>query len=519
MVNDQINLEKIVQLLPGSIYWKNRAGIYLGCNEACAKLLQLKSPNDIIGKTLFELLPNELSQYAEIIANTDEEVMSKNCEKILEERGPNNDGKIITYLTKKTPLHDEQGNVTGLIGISVDLSLWKNTEVELIERIKQSEHERQLSNTYLSNMLAHLPENFYWVDKDSNVLGCNENQARILGFKNSKELIGKNICDVGNILGWDKEVADRIRQNDLEVMRTRKIIKSEEQNILNNEIVTFITVKSPLIGLNDEVIGVFGISVDVTEKIKIQNALEEALKKAEAANISKSNFIRNMSHDLRTPFAGILGFATYLEETEQDFDKKEKLGYIKQSCEKLLTLINDVLHLTSVETGQQQMQLTETNIKTIIEDVEILMLAQIKNKRLNFFINYHDNLPDTLILDKTRVHRILLNLLSNAIKFTDSGSISIDAYISDSDATNNSGILNLEISDTGIGIPSDKIDIIFERFTRLTNSYESKYEGSGLGLYIVKQLINDCGGSIEVESKVNVGSKFKCKLPYLLPTS
>lgn len=512
-----LDVEKIVTLLPGSVYWKNRDGLYLGCNETCAKLLQLRSPKDIIGKSLIELMPNEMLEYAEIILKTDEEVMSTNSEKILEERAPNTVGELTTYLTKKCPLHDEQGNVIGLLGMSLDFSFWKNNEVELIARIKQSEHERQLSNTYLLNLLQHLPENFYWVDENSNVLGCNENQARILGFKSAKEIIGKNVYSLGQIVGWEKEVADRIRQNDLEVMQTRKIIKVEEELFIDGEVKTYASVKSPLIGLNDEVIGVFGVSVDVTERKKIQKALEDALSKAEAANISKSNFIRNMSHDLRTPFGGILGFASHLEFIEEDPSKKEILGYIKQSCEKLLSLINDILYLTSLETGQQKIQLEETDIKSVIEDVEILMLAQIKHKQLDFSIKYHNNIPNLLVIDKTRVHRILLNLISNAIKFTDKGSITINSYVSDINIQNNSGILNIEIADTGIGIPEDKLNIIFDRFTRLSNSYEGKYEGTGLGLYIVKQLVNDCGGTIEVESELNVGSKFICKLPYQLP--
>lgn len=513
MSNDPLEIDKIISLIPGNVYWKNRDGYYLGCNDACAKCLGFSSSKEIVGKTIYDILDNKFHDFAEKIHMNDNEIMENNTPRVLEEKGPDAQGKVASYLTKKTPLHDEFGNVIGLLGVSIDFSSWKNVEAELLYQINQSEKNREITNTYLSNMLANLPENFYWVDRDSNVLGCNENQAKFFGLKSSKELIGKSIYDVAKLIGKDKVDADKIRQNDIEVMETRKTTKFEEEIEINGETKTFISFKNPLIDHNDEVIGVFGVTVDITERKNAEKALIEALKKAEAANIAKSNFIRNMSHDLRTPFGGILGFASHLEYIEDNPDKKEKLGYIKQSCEKLLSLINEIINLTSIETGEQLIQFEQTNIQEVINDINVLMTAQLRYKNLEFNSNVHNNLSAAISVDKTRLHRILLNLVSNAIKFTAKGSVSIEAFLSEIDTENKQATLNIHITDTGIGIPEDKLDVIFDRFTRLTNSYESNYEGTGLGLYIVKQLIKECGGSITVESKLNCGSKFICKIP------
>lgn len=513
-MNNQLDyLGEIASLLPGNVYWKNRKGIYLGCNESNAKTLGYSSSKDIVGKTIFEIFGEHMHQYAELIDKTDNEIMSSNCERTLEEYGRNKDGSILVYLTKKTPIHDDQGNVIGLLGVSLDFSAWKKIEGELQNQIKVSEQNRQITNTYLANMLANLPENFYWMDKESNILGCNENQAKLFGLESSQQLLGKNIYDIAKIVNWKPEVAEKIRQNDIKVMETRKTITIEEEIILDGMLRTFVSYKNPLIGANNEVIGVFGVSIDITERKKFEKALVDALQKAEAANIAKSNFIRNMSHDLRTPFGGILGFATYLENIESDHTKKEYLGYIKLSCEKLLNLINEIISLTSLETGEQKIQPEPTNIKQIILDVETLMLAQIKNKNLEFFYNINKNVPEEIIIDKMRIHRIILNLVSNAIKFTEKGTVSITVSLNDINSDNKTANLNIIISDTGIGIPDNKLNVIFERFTRLTDSFEGKYEGTGLGLYIVKQLLNELGGTIEVESQLNVGSKFKCQLP------
>lgn len=509
------DLNKIIALMPGNVFWKDRNGIYQGCNDNCVKVTKINSREEIVGKTIFDLMDYN---YAEKIHLVDEQIMQDKREKVFEEVGPDMHGKPAIYLTRKIPLMDDDGNVIGLLGVSMDITAQKNVETELKYLKEEAEKNSKLANTYLSNMIANLPETFYWMDKNGKILGCNDNQARLFGLHEASELIGKNGYDIAKIVGWPAETVDAFRKNDLEVMETRQTKRIEETAIINDEQRTFVSFKNPLIDNNNQVIGVFGVSVDITERKEAEEALVAEKQRAESANEAKSEFIRNMSHDLRTPFNGILGFSRYLEKIEQDPTKKEFLSYITQSCEKLLALVNEILTLTSLDTGEQSIKPIECNIKEIVDEIKLLMNAQIKNKHLEFFINYINQIPNIIIIDRTRVHRILLNLIANAIKFTEKGSITINVEITQPNNIENAATLIIEITDTGIGIPQDKYELIFERFSRLTIASQGKYEGTGLGLYIVKQMINELNGTIEVQSIVDQGSKFICKIPCVIKT-
>ncbi|MDF2866743.1 MAG: luxQ [Gammaproteobacteria bacterium] len=259
----------------------------------------------------------------------------------------------------------------------------------------------------------------------------------------------------------------------------------------------------PIFSRKNELIGFAGIARDVTERVLYEQALKEAKDQAEAANKSKTEFLTNMSHDLRTPFSGILSMTSFLYEHEQDPTKKEMQDMVLTSAKRLLALLTDVLELSSL--GSRPVRYTEFNIKDVVNEVSDLISAEIKMKHLKVMVDC----PSTIITtDKHRVTRILLNLAGNAIKFTEKGCITIKVTTSP--------CLKLIVQDTGIGIPQDKLETIFEKFKKLLPSNQhANYQGTGLGLYIVKQFTEELAGTVTVSSQLNQGSCFTVKLPLI----
>lgn len=262
----------------------------------------------------------------------------------------------------------------------------------------------------------------------------------------------------------------------------------------------------PIYNEQGECCGVTGIAIDVTKELR------QAEERAEIANKAKSDFIANMSHDLRTPLNGILGLSTILLSRKQDDENRGLLERIKQAGENLLFLLNEILDLCELENGNIPIQESEFDLKKLVFDLRSLLLTQAQEKDINIIVDYPKTVPVTVVGDKHRVHRILLNLINNAIKFTEQGFVEIS--VKQPPSNTEISYLAISVQDSGIGIPADKIEYIFERFTRLEPSHSGKHRGSGLGLGIVKQFIKDINGEINVVSEVNKGSTFTCTLPF-----
>ncbi len=233
---------------------------------------------------------------------------------------------------------------------------------------------------------------------------------------------------------------------------------------------------------------------------------EQAAMQAEKAAHAKQQFLSNMSHEIRTPMNAIIGFTRLLQKTELTEEQLEFVQAVKSSGENLLVIINDVLDFSKAQSGKISFEKASFSVRQQVDSIIELMTPKANEKKLELHSDFDRTIPDHLMGDAARLNQILINLIGNAIKFTEHGDVSIS--VQNRSDTNNHVEVEFKISDTGIGIPSDKLTSIFEEFSQASNDITRKYGGSGLGLAIVKQLVEAQGGKINVKSTEGVGSVF-----------
>ncbi len=382
---------------------------------------------------------------------------------------------------------------------------------------KDITHDKKLEEDYqemenrLDSVIESMPGNYWWKDLNGIYRGYNHVLLKMLGLGSKADVVGKNDYE----LPWKDQAANLYANDDI-VLKTGKPRITEEKVLSQTgQLMTFIVTKVPLRNAKGEVIGTIGSSVDITAQKNLENDLRLAKEAAEAANEAKTEFLSNMRHDLRTPFTGILGLADLMAKEETDPEKKENLSYIAESGQALLNHLNEILEFVQVESGQLPILEKPFDIYELLDRTLNILLPSTKNKHLNFTFNISKDLPQFLLGDAVRTQRVLINLISNAIKFTEKGEVKVDILVADKLDTKI--VLNFVIEDTGMGIPEDKQDIIFERFNRLTSSYSGVYPGKGLGLKMVRQFLEEIGGQVYLTSELSKGTVFKVLIPYQLP--
>lgn len=225
--------------------------------------------------------------------------------------------------------------------------------------------------------------------------------------------------------------------------------------------------------------------------------------------MAKAEFLANMSHEIRTPMNAILGFTDLLgEKTIKEEESKEYLEAISSSGKTLLKLINDILDLSKIEAGKMDLNPKPVDLRNVFEDIRQIFTYQVKQKGIDLLLEIDQNFPDIIILDEIRLRQVLLNLVGNAVKFTDTGWIKTVARANFTDSEQTHLDLRIMVQDSGVGIPEDQEQIIFEAFKQRSGQDNAKYGGTGLGLAITKRLVQIMGGEIYVESDVNIGTTF-----------
>jgi two-component system aerobic respiration control sensor histidine kinase ArcB len=378
-----------------------------------------------------------------------------------------------------------------------------------MKRRHSTTDESLTAECVLDHLLTKMPANvhFYWKNKAGIYLGCNDIQAKSLGLDNGREVVGKTDFD----LPWDRELAKRFWENDREVLTTGQPKSVEESTLINGEPAVVISLKTPLKDKWGQVSGILGISVDVTKQKKIEKRLIQAKEALEVANEAKQEFLQNMRHDIRTPLAGITGCAEIIKSMAEDPKIKEYADHLVHSSQALTNLLNEVLELIQVGSQSQPLLKQKFNVKVLLERIIHLNQARSAQKNLSLVCHYDASIPPFLIGDPLRIERILLELITNALNFTAEGEVAVSAKLIRS--FNGEVILEVKVADTGMGIPREKQSDVFTRFKRLSPSYRGIYLGAGLGLSIIKQLMDDIEGELYFESEDGKGSIFTCILP------
>jgi len=397
----------------------------------------------------------------------------------------------------------------------IDSSKLAFTEFHMLaQAANQMIHERERIKTILSAeksrlryMIDAIPDLIFFKDVESKFLGCNKAFEKYIN-KKSEDIVGLSEYDLfqkTDATGYLK--SDRLIIQTLEPERSTNWI--EYSNGQRNLVYTL---KTPYFDSDNNLMGIIGISRDITEMEETRQRLILAKEKAEESDRLKTAFLANMSHEIRTPMNAIIGFSDLLAEDDlTEDDKVDFISKIKNAGRSLMALINDIIDIAKIEAGQLKVSESACDINQILKDL-LGTFEELKNVSGKKGISLNLILPDNsnklmAMTDPMRLQQILTNLLSNALKFTEFGSIEF-GY------TNQSDILSFYVKDSGIGILRSKQKLLFQRFSQLDPSTTRKYGGTGLGLAISKNLADLLGGTIGMESNPGKGALFYFTIPF-----
>ncbi|RUM97794.1 response regulator [Pseudaminobacter arsenicus] len=381
------------------------------------------------------------------------------------------------------------------IGVRVDITELKAREKALRDSMRQIDLFR--------HVLDELPVSTYVKNADLAFEFVNKAWSAITGIS-QQAAIGQTDLD------FFGEEGEGFAERDREVLRSGELSETEETLTHADGTVRQLFAKKNRLVSIDGSVHLIGSSTDVTELKQREAELQEAQRQAVLADRAKSEFLANMSHEIRTPMNGVLGMAELLAKSDLDPKQKTFTDIIVKSGNALLTIINDILDFSKIDAGQLVLDPAPFNLAEAVEDVATLVSTRAKEKDLELITRVAPNLHDLFVGDVGRIRQIITNLVGNAVKFTDAGHVLIDVA---GETVEGIAHLRIAVTDTGIGIPADKLKIVFEKFSQVDSSSTRRHEGTGLGLAITSRLVNLMGGEIGVESTEGKGSTFWFTLP------
>ena len=396
------------------------------------------------------------------------------------------DGELINVEISSNVLNFETRYIQAVIR---DITERKRAE----EKLRESEEKYRTTIESSNDGVA--------IDQEFIYKYVNSRYAQIYGYGSPEEIVGKSALDL-------------IHPDDVELIRERgsRRVKGivgnecyEHRGIKKNGDIIYVEVSVAKI-IHEGKPGALLFTRDITDRKETEKKLEKAMSEAEAANVSKSEFLANMSHEIRTPLNGVMGVLNLLLSTELDSEQLDLVETGKRSSDSLLTVINDILDFSKIEAGELDLEIINFNLRNSIEEVVELPAMMAHDKGLEFAYEIHYDTPYLLRGDPGRIRQILLNLTNNAIKFTDEGEVVL--RISPEEETDSHVRIRFEIKDTGIGIPDENKEVIFESFKQTDSSTTRKHGGTGLGLSIAKRLAELMEGEIGLESLPGKGSTF-----------
>jgi PAS domain S-box-containing protein len=430
---------------------------------------------------------------------------SRGIEDIYELTYIRKDGSRFPAVVSVTALRDIQDAIIGYLLIGTDNTARKRVEAEqakLDQRLRDQQfYTRSLIESSIDPIITTDPAGF--------ITDVNKQMEALTGSTRD-ELIGSPFKSHFT----DPERADAVIKL---VLSDKKVTDFELTAVDRDEKKTVVSYNATTIyDRQRKLQGVFAAARDITESKLVEAELHQARAAAESASQTKSDFLASMSHEIRTPINSIIGVAALLSKTSLDPEQRKYVDIFSRAGENLLLLINDILDLSKVEASQLDLEKTEFSLTEVVDKTIEMLSVRAEQKGLALTCKIRPGTPVNLVGDPTRLQQVLLNLLGNAIKFTEKGEISL--LVSPDGDLCAPGTLRFRISDTGIGIPPEKLSHVFERFTQADSSTTRRYGGTGLGLTISRRLVELMGGRIWVESALGNGSTFSFAAPLEIGT-
>ena len=488
---EQFLFNLLLRTIPDNIYFKDRQSRFIRINEPMAHLFGLRDASEALGKRDSDYFTGEHAHQA----YEDEQRAMGTGEGIinLEEKETWPDGHVTWVSTTKVPFRDEDGNVTGLVGISRDITGRKQAE----DALRKSEEQTRV-------IIDSAYDAFVTIDAEGRVIDWNHQACAVFGWSR-EEAVGRRLSDM--------IVPPQMREAHNEGML--RYLATGENAILNKVVEVAAQDKSgrefPVevaIRPNKwESSVVFNAFIrDITGRKQAETALKEAKEAAEAAARAKSEFLANMSHEIRTPMNGVIGMIGLLLDTKLDPQQREFTEAVRVSADALLTVINDILDFSKIEAGKLTFEMLDFDLVETIESTLDMLAERAQGKGIELTSGIAPDVPAGLRGDPGRLRQILINLLSNAIKFTEQGEVVV-RVVKESE-TEDHAALRFTVADTGIGIPHAVQERLFQAFTQADSSTTRRYGGTGLGLAIARQLVTLMNGEIGVQSEPGKGTTF-----------
>ena len=490
----QIRNKLILDAIGEGIYGLDLSGNCTFVNSTAARMLGCTA-EEMIGKPLHSLIhhtkpdgtpclpegcPMHTAYRDGTIHRVDNEVLWRK------------DGSSFPVEYVSVPIVEEFGGLSGAVVIFKDVTERRHAEEALT-------YENRLFQALMDN----IPDTIYFKDTQCRFTRINRAQAAILGVASPEEAIGKTDFDY-----FPPELAQEFYTSEQEMLVTAKPVigNIEKHQGTDGHPRWLSATEVPVRDAEGRIIGLVGISRDITPQKRAEEEIEKARVAAEAASRAKSEFLAMMSHEIRTPMNGIIGMTELALDTPLSLEQREYLDRVKESADTLLTLINDILDFSKIEAGKLSLDVGEFDLQNTLNNTMRALAPRADGKGLELTWETPADLPARIVGDPGRLRQILVNLVGNAIKFTERGEVDLRVEI-DSQGED-WVVLHFCVTDTGPGIPREKHQQIFEAFVQADSSTTRTYGGTGLGLAISTRLVKLMEGRIWLESELNKGSQF-----------
>lgn len=486
-------LRQVIDAVPALICATNRDGKVLFSNSAGASRLGMTT-EEMVGLNRDEgLAPADARRHMAL-----DRRLYEGTEDLLtfEEEVAAPDGEMRTFLTVKSPLLGNENEVTGVVTVALDI-----TDRKEVERVAQRHR------SHLGVVIDNIPDWIYATDEDHRITLANLAVARAF-HTTPDEMVGKRFDEF--VDQQDRVIADR--EANIEVLRTGRETRMPEvcTSDVFGERQWLQTVKLPFVSSTGE-IEVLSVTTEVSAHRRAEEVLRTAKEQAEAANRNKTQFLANLSHELRTPLNHIMGFAQVMAEESygphEDPRYRDYANNIHESGKHLLAILNDILDVSRLETGVWQLVERPVDFNRVVKSVVRIVTERTEREGLTLDVKLDEKLPHVLA-DERMVRQMLLNLLSNASKFTPEG-----GRIEVRSQTREDGGVELVVADTGVGIAEQDFETVLAPFGQVENPMSRKHSGTGLGLSLVKSMIELHGGKVEIESVPGEGADMKLVFP------